>query len=201
MASWVIGFISATGYWGILLLMFVENIFPPIPSEVIMPLAGYMVAHGSLTFLGATAAGMGGSVLGALPLYFAGRKLDKGRVKRYADRHGRWLTVSGDDIDRASRWFDRHGGAAVLLCRLIPGVRSLISIPAGISGMNLLSLVGGATGLYRLPAWQQLLEARRIPRSGFLGRVRRNRRFLYRAGRKAQGSENLIAGNPATISA
>ncbi len=142
MASWTISVISSTGYLGILLLMFVENIFPPIPSEVIMPLAGYMVAHGSLTFLGATAAGMGGSVLGALPLYFAGRKLGKGRVKRYADRHGRWLTVSGDDIDRASRWFDRHGGAAVLLCRLIPGVRSLISIPAGINGMNLLSFLG-----------------------------------------------------------
>ncbi len=142
MASWVIGFISSTGYWGIVLLMFVENIVPPIPSEVIMPLAGYMVAQGELTFLGITAAGMAGSVLGALPLYYAGRKLGKGRVKRYADRHGRWLTVSGQDIERASRWFDRHGGAAVLLCRMIPGVRSLISIPAGINGMNLLAFLG-----------------------------------------------------------
>lgn len=142
MASWVIGFISSTGYWGIVLLMFVENVFPPIPSEVIMPLAGYMIVQGKLTFLGITAAGMAGSVLGALPLYHAGRKLGKDRVKRYADRHGRWLTVSGHDIERASRWFDRHGGAAVLLCRLIPGVRSLISIPAGINGMNLLSFLG-----------------------------------------------------------
>lgn len=142
MASWVIGFISSTGYWGIVLLMFVENVFPPIPSEVIMPLAGYMIVQGKLTFLGITAAGMAGSVLGALPLYFAGRKLGKDRVKRYADRHGRWLTVSGHDIERASRWFDRHGGAAVLLCRLIPGVRSLISIPAGVNGMNLWSFLG-----------------------------------------------------------
>jgi membrane protein DedA with SNARE-associated domain len=142
MASWVIGFMASTSYWGILLLMFVENVFPPIPSEVIMPLAGYMVAQGKLTFLGVTAAGMGGSVLGALPLYYAGRKLGKDRVKRYADRHGRWLTVSGHDIERASRWFDRHGGAAVLLCRLIPGVRSLISIPAGINAMNLLPFLG-----------------------------------------------------------
>lgn len=142
MASWVIGFISSTGYWGIVLLMFVENVFPPIPSEVIMPLAGYMIVQGKLTFLGITAAGMAGSVLGALPFYYAGRRLGKDRVRRYADLHGRWLTVSGHDIERASRWFDRHGGAAVLLCRLIPGVRSLISIPAGVNRMNLWSFLG-----------------------------------------------------------
>lgn len=136
MASWIIAFISSTGYWGILLLMLVENVFPPIPSELIMPLAGFMVAQDKLTFLGATLAGMAGSVIGALPFYYAGKKLGEDRVKRFADRHGRWLTVSGQDIERASRWFDRHGGAAVFLCRLIPGVRSLISVPAGIARMN-----------------------------------------------------------------
>jgi membrane protein DedA with SNARE-associated domain len=136
MASWIIAFISSTGYWGILLLMLVENVFPPIPSELIMPLAGFMVAQDKLTFLGATLAGMAGSVIGALPFYYAGNKLGEERVKRFADRHGRWLTVSGQDIERASRWFDRHGGAAVFLCRLIPGVRSLISVPAGIARMN-----------------------------------------------------------------
>jgi membrane protein DedA with SNARE-associated domain len=116
--------------------MLVENVFPPIPSELIMPLAGFMVAQDKLTFLGATLAGMAGSVIGALPFYYAGNKLGEERVKRFADRHGRWLTVSGQDIERASRWFDRHGGAAVFLCRLIPGVRSLISVPAGIARMN-----------------------------------------------------------------
>ena len=136
MASWIIAFISSTGYWGILLLMLVENVFPPIPSELIMPLAGFMVAQDKLTFLGATLAGMAGSVIGALPFYYGGKKLGEERVKRFADRHGRWLTVSGQDIERASRWFDRHGGAAVFLCRLIPGVRSLISVPAGIARMN-----------------------------------------------------------------
>jgi membrane protein DedA with SNARE-associated domain len=136
MASWIIAFISSTGYWGILLLMLVENVFPPIPSELIMPLAGFMVAQDKLTFLGATLAGMAGSVIGGLPFYYAGKKLGEERVKRFADRHGRWLTVSGQDIERASRWFDRHGGAAVFLCRLIPGVRSLISVPAGIARMN-----------------------------------------------------------------
>lgn len=138
MASWIIEFITSAGYWGIVVLMFIENVFPPIPSELIMPLAGYLVAQGKLTFLGATLAGMTGSVLGALPFYYLGRKLGEERLKRLADRHGRWLTVSRQDIERASLWFARHGGMAVLLCRLIPGVRSLISIPAGIAGMNML---------------------------------------------------------------
>lgn len=141
MASWVMGFISSAGYGGILLLMFLENVFPPIPSELIMPLAGFMIAQNKLTFIGTILAGMAGSVLGALPFYYAGRKLGEERVKRFADRHGRWLTVSRQDIERAARWFHRHGGAAVLLCRLIPGVRSLISVPAGIAGMNLLQFL------------------------------------------------------------
>ena len=136
MASWVIALISSTGYFGILLLMLIENVFPPVPSELIMPLAGFMVAQDKLTFLGTTLAGMAGSVIGALPFYYAGKKLGEERVKRFADQYGRWLTVSRQDVDRASRWFHKHGGAAVLLCRLIPGVRSLISIPAGIAGMN-----------------------------------------------------------------
>jgi membrane protein DedA with SNARE-associated domain len=135
MASWVIAFISSTGYFGILLLMLIENVFPPIPSELIMPLAGFMVAQNKLTFLGTTLAGMAGSVIGALPFYYGGKKLGEERVKRFADQYGRWLTVSRQDVDRASRWFPARG-AAVLLCRLIPGVRSLISVPAGIAGMN-----------------------------------------------------------------
>ena len=120
MASWVIAFISSTGYLGILLLMLIENVFPPIPSELIMPLAGFMVAQDKLTFLGTTLAGMAGSVLGALPFYYAGKKLGEERVQRFADQYGRWLTVSRQDVERASRWFHKHGSAAVLLCRLIP---------------------------------------------------------------------------------
>lgn len=135
------GFISSAGYGGILLLMFIENVFPPIPSELIMPLAGFMVAQDKLTFIGTTLAGMAGSVLGALPLYYAGKKLGEERVKRLADRYGRWLTLSRQDIERASRWFHRHGGATVFVCRLIPGVRSFISVPAGIVGMNFLQFL------------------------------------------------------------
>lgn len=129
--------ITSTGYFGIVALMFVENLFPPIPSEYIMPLAGFMVAEQRLSLIGIIVAGTTGSVLGALALYYCGRKLGAERLKNFADRRGRWLALSGDDIERANGWFDRHGAKAVLLCRLVPGIRSLISIPAGINRMNL----------------------------------------------------------------
>ena len=137
MAKWAMDMISSTGYLGIVLLMFVENVFPPIPSEIIMPLAGYMVAQDKLSLVGIVIAGTCGSVIGALPLYYLGRRMGEERLKEFADRHGRWLTLSREDLDGAKRWFDRHGGTAVLFCRLIPGIRSLISIPAGIGKMNL----------------------------------------------------------------
>lgn len=137
MAKWAMSMISSTGYFGIVLFMFVENVFPPIPSEVIMPLAGYMVTQGELSITGIIIAGVAGSVLGALPLYYLGRKMGEERIKKFADDHGRWLTLSRHDVGAAKRWFDRHGGAAVLFCRLVPGTRSLISIPAGIDRMNL----------------------------------------------------------------
>ena len=137
MATWAIHTISATSYWGIIFLMVVENVFPPIPSEVIMPLAGFMATQGRLTFLGVILAGTLGSALGAVPLYYLGRLIGDERLKGLADRHGRWLTVSRHDLDHAKQWFDRHGRMAVLVCRLVPGVRSLISIPAGLEGMPL----------------------------------------------------------------
>jgi membrane protein DedA with SNARE-associated domain len=137
MATWVINTIAATAYWGIVFLMIIENVFPPIPSEVIMPLAGFMATQGRLALLGVIVAGTLGSVLGAVPLYYLGRKIGDERLKGFADRHGRWLTVSREDLDKAKQWFDRHGGMSVLLCRLVPGIRSLISIPAGIEGMPL----------------------------------------------------------------
>jgi membrane protein DedA with SNARE-associated domain len=137
MANWIINTIQATGYFGIVFLMFLENVFPPIPSELIMPLAGYMAAEGKQNLLGVVVAGTVGAVLGALPLYYAGYFLGEERLKVFADRHGRWLTMSREDLDRAKKWFDQHGGRAVFLCRLIPALRSLISIPAGVAGMSL----------------------------------------------------------------
>ncbi|MBD2090327.1 DedA family protein [Microcoleus sp. FACHB-1515] len=137
MAEWITNVMTSLGYWGIGLLMFLENLFPPIPSELIMPLAGFTVARGEMNFFLAVLAGTIGTVLGALPWYYIGHFLGTERVRDLADRYGRWLTVTGKDIDRADRWFDRQGIKAVLIGRLIPGVRTLISLPAGISGMNL----------------------------------------------------------------
>lgn len=137
MTKWIMNLIASSGYFGIVFLMFVENVFPPIPSEFIMPLAGFMVTEDKFSLLGVIVAGTLGSVLGSLPLYYVGAKVGEERLKKIAERHGRWLTVSPEDIDRADEWFDRHGVKAVLFCRLVPGIRSFISIPAGFNRMNL----------------------------------------------------------------
>ena len=137
MLTWITNLMNSAGYMAITFLMFLENVFPPIPSELIMPLAGYTATQGKLTLIGAIIAGTLGSVLGALPLYFLGKVVGGQRLMEWADKHGKWLTVSGDDIDNARKWFERHGGAAVLIGRLVPGVRSLVSIPAGVAQMNL----------------------------------------------------------------
>lgn len=141
MASWVMGVMASGGYFGLVFLMVLENVFPPIPSEVILPLAGYMASQGSLTLWGAVAAASLGSLLGQLPLYWAGRVYGYERLYRFAARHGRWLAVSPEDIARAGEWFDKRGHWTVLVCRMIPGLRSLISIPAGIRRMPIWSFL------------------------------------------------------------
>ncbi len=138
MKEWVIETMSSLGYMGIGLLMFLENLFPPIPSELIMPLAGFTAAQGKMQLLPAIAAGVIGTVLGAFPWYYLGKVVSEERIKGWADRYGKWLGISGADIDKANRWFDRHGKKAVLLCRMVPGVRTLISLPAGINAMPML---------------------------------------------------------------
>ena len=117
--------------------MFLENLFPPIPSELIMPLAGFTVARGEMEFAPVVAAGVVGTMLGAVPWYYAGKLLGEKRLKRLADRYGKWLGISAKDIEKAKGWFSKHGNIAVFLCRLVPGVRTLISIPAGMSNMPL----------------------------------------------------------------
>lgn len=121
--------------------MFLENLFPPIPSELIMPLAGFVVAQGKMDFGLVLLSGVLGTILGAFPWYYAGRLLGEKRLIRLCDRYGKWIGISGADIAKAKSWFDRHGGKAVLLCRLVPGVRTLISIPAGIGNMNMASFL------------------------------------------------------------
>ncbi len=134
------------GYLGIGLLMFLENLFPPIPSELIMPLAGFTASKGDMQLSLAIAAGTIGTVLGALPWYYAGKLLSEERLRDLADKYGKWIAVSGADIDKANRWFTRHGNKAVFLCRLVPGVRTLISLPAGINNMPLIPFLAYSTG-------------------------------------------------------
>ena len=137
MAVWITEFIGEHGYLALFMLMFLENVFPPIPSELIMPFAGYGAAKGDINPIGAVLAGSAGSLLGALAWYGVGYWLGPERLRRGAGRHGRWLTISESDVDRAQRWFDRYGDVAVCIGRLIPAVRSVISVPAGIARLGL----------------------------------------------------------------
>jgi membrane protein DedA with SNARE-associated domain len=147
MSDWIIGLVRSGGYAGIVFLMTLENIFPPIPSELIMPLAGYLAAGDSLVLWGAIAAGTLGSVAGAIALYYLGKRVGSERLKRFADRHGCWMAFRRSDIERSEHWFERRGALAVLFCRLVPGIRSLISVPAGIARMNFaLFLLATAVG-------------------------------------------------------
>ncbi|WP_090847612.1 DedA family protein [Paracoccus alkenifer] len=137
MFDWVLSVIESWGYSGIFLLMVAEHLFPPIPSEVIMPLAGYLAASGKLSLLPTVIAGTLGSVVGTSAWFVIGWWIGAARLKRWAARHGRLMTLSPGDIDMAQAWFDRRGGAAVFLGRMIPAVRTLISVPAGIARMSL----------------------------------------------------------------
>jgi membrane protein DedA with SNARE-associated domain len=141
MFDWITGLVEQTGYLGIALLMLAENVFPPIPSELIMPLAGFTAARGELNIVLVVLAGTVGTVLGALFWYGIARRVGRDRLRRWTGAHGRWLTISPGDVDRASEWFERHGRAAVLLGHFVPAVRTLVSVPAGIAGMPLLPFV------------------------------------------------------------
>ena len=132
MASWIEAIVETTGVVGIGLLMLLENLFPPIPSELIMPLAGYTAAQGKANILLVILAGTVGSLAGGFFWYALGRWIGEERLKWLADRYGRWLTMSRADVDKADDWFDAHGHWAVLFGRLVPTVRTLISIPAGL---------------------------------------------------------------------
>ena len=141
MTDWIIGTITDLGYLGIFLLMLVEAVFPPIPSELIIPFAGFSAAEGNLDFLGVVVAATLGSLAGMIPWYLVGRLFGLDRVRRLADRHGRWFTLNADEIDRAAIWFVRYGPLIVLFGRLLPIIRTLISIPAGLARMPVLPFV------------------------------------------------------------
>jgi membrane protein DedA with SNARE-associated domain len=132
--DWIFQVISTLGYLGLALLLIAENLFPPIPSEVVLPLAGFVVGRGDLGFLQALLASTTGSVVGALILYALGRYGGRGLVLRY----GSWLRVSATELERTEGWFRRYGGWVVLGARVVPFARSIVSIPAGTMRMPLI---------------------------------------------------------------
>jgi len=134
-AEAILSFIEQYGYLAIGALMLLENVFPPMPSELIMPFAGYAAARGDLHPAGVVIAGTLGSLAGAGVWYAIGVKVGVPRLRRWAARRGRWLTLSPTDVDHAMHWFHDHGQWAVLIGRLVPAVRSLISVPAGTARM------------------------------------------------------------------
>lgn len=129
--------IDQLGYLGVGLLMLVETLIPPIPSEVIMPLVGLAAANGDLTLAGATAAAIVGSSAGATAWYAAARAYGPEKLIRLADRHGKWLGLSSEMVRRPAAWFARRGGWTIFLARILPGMRVYISVPAGLTGMPL----------------------------------------------------------------
>lgn len=141
MGEWLADIIANAGYIGIAFLMFAETVFPPIPSEVIMPLAGLYAAQQELSLVGVILAGTAGALLGNIFWYLLARALGLTRFERWTMRYGRWLTIEPEEVHKAQAWFDRHGAATVAFGRLVPTIRSVISIPAGILRMRLLRFV------------------------------------------------------------
>jgi len=145
MSNWIISVITEFGYAGLFLLMLLESVFPPIPSELIIPFAGFAAARGDLNFLGVILAATGGAVVGMIPWYLVGRLFGLERVRWMADRWGRWFTLNAAEIDQATGWFVRFGPVIVLVGRLIPIIRTLISVPAGLARMSPVLFFGAST--------------------------------------------------------
>lgn len=137
MVDRMIEWLSGAGYWGVALLMALENIFPPIPSEIIMPMAGFLAARGELHPALVLAVATLGSVGGTLPWYFLGKTYGCKRLHEFAKHHGRWVTLQPEDIDKGLDGFKKHGSKMVIFGRLIPAIRTFISIPAGFVDMPL----------------------------------------------------------------
>lgn len=136
MNEWIIRLIEGGGYWGIALLMALENIFPPIPSELIMGVGGLAVAKGRMAFVPLLISGTIGSALGNYVLFFVSDKLGYERLRPFVDRWGRWLTLEWEDVETGSHFFRKHGGMVVFVLRFMPMFRSVVSIPAGLAHMG-----------------------------------------------------------------
>ncbi|MFQ4136609.1 DedA family protein [Nodosilinea sp. PGN35] len=140
MFNWITTWIESLGYFGIFSLMVLEHLFPPIPSELVMPLAGFVSSSSSrMSLSGVILAGSLGSLIGASAWYVVGLWITHDQLMGWVERHGRWLTLKPRDIEKAIAFFQRSGGSWVVgLGRLVPGVRTYVSVPAGLSHMPLL---------------------------------------------------------------
>ncbi len=137
-SEWAKGLISTLGYPGLGFVMFLENVFPPIPSELVLPFAGWLTLGENpiFTLPGVTLVGAIGSVVGAFFFYGLGRWFDERRVRYLLQRFGKWFMLSESDLDTALAWFERFGEYVIFFGRMVPIVRSLISVPAGLAKMN-----------------------------------------------------------------
>lgn len=137
LTSWAVDVVESFGYVGVALMVALENLFPPIPSEVVLPMAGFLVGQDRFSFIPVTIAATIGSVVGAVILYGVGQLLGEHRLRALVRRYGKFFLLDEHDLDKTYAWFTRHGSTAVLLGRLVPGIRSLISIPAGLVRMSM----------------------------------------------------------------
>ena len=145
MGDWVISLIEQTRYVGVFLLMFLETVFPPVPSEVIMPIAGVGAARGQMTLWGVILSGTGGAMFGNFFWYLLARVIGITRFRPFIEKHGRWLTMDWPDVEKAERLFGRFGGFVVGIGRMLPTIRSVVSIPAGLLRMRLKSFLFWST--------------------------------------------------------
>src|SRR5687768_8339222 len=136
LSDWVVDVIDRLGYIGVALLVALENLFPPIPSEIVLPFAGFVARDGKATLPGMILAATIGSIVGAWILYGIAAWIGPERMERFLLRYGKWLRLTPADVAKAERWFDRRAVVAVLVGRCVPLIRSLVSIPAGFRRMD-----------------------------------------------------------------
>jgi len=136
-SDWVTNIVETLGYFGVAALITLENVFPPLPSELILPLAGFETGRGQFNYFLMVIAATAGSVVGAIILYYVAHFVGEHRIRALIRRYGKWFQVTEKDLDRADAWFDRYSSLAVLICRCVPLVRSVVSLPAGLRRMNM----------------------------------------------------------------
>lgn len=163
MVDWVIRTVGDFGLPGVFFLMFLENLFPPIPSEVIMPLAGFAAAQGKMSFMGAIVAGVLGTLVGNAVWYELARRIGADRIRPLVERYGKWFAITGEDMREAEQVLRKYGPVALSFGRLLPGIRTLISVPAGLVHIPrmvfyLWTAVGTAVWLVFLASLGLLLE-------------------------------------------